>query len=92
MNDNKTSELAYLAGVERDWKVGLSRLTEFFRNGILREAQECAMDNCHTFYIGARDTLVTFDDTCPTSSDIELLGAQLEVIPSFHHTTTTSQN
>ena len=75
MNDSdKASDLAYLAGVERGWKVDLSRLAEFFPNSILREAQECAIDICYNmflyinFYIGARDTLVTFDDTCPTSS------------------------
>ena len=36
----------------------MSRLTKFFPNGILREAQECTIDTCHMFYVGARDTLV----------------------------------
>ena len=71
MSNNKPSELAGLAGVERGWKVCLLRLTEFFLNGILRETQGYVIDTCHmfsTFYVGARDILVTFDDACPTSS------------------------
>ena len=68
MNNNKASELASLAGVERGWKVSLSRLTEFFPNSILRETQRCATDTCHILLVGARDILVTFDDACPTSS------------------------
>ena len=49
LSNNKASVLAYLAGVERDWKVHLSRLTKFFPNGFLCKAQECVIDTCHMF-------------------------------------------
>ena len=58
MSNNKALELAYLAGIER--LHDLSRLIEFFPNG--RSAQLIPAIRFYTFYIGARDMLVTFSE------------------------------
>ena len=73
MNDNKASDLAYLAGQ------GLNGVEKLICQGSpssfptasfakRRSARLIPAICFYTFYIGARDTLVTFDDACPTSS------------------------
>ena len=87
---NKASVLAYLAGVERLVYQGSPSsfpTASFARH---RSAQLIPAICFYTFYVGARDTLVTFDDACPTSvmytHNFGISGPSLIIVFSLYDT------
>ena len=45
-------------------------------------ARHRSVHTCHIIYVGARDTLVTFGDACPTASASDLIDAMRSELAS----------